>query len=128
MNDLRVIVTQKLRTVTDRVFFEPEQVEQGTLTPYVVFSFPSTDEPARNRSDVALEIDIFDTVKDGYNIAQELEGLTDRIDGLFYYAREIANGKGLIFIKAGRFKVPDPNPNVWRRRLRYIVKTINTGE
>lgn len=131
MNRLRKIVYNKLKNVSnlgDRIYYV--QAPQNAELPYVVFNFPSEGRTHREQSEVTLEIAIYDCERGDYNVANQIEQLTDNVDFEFdYVSGETANHSNNCsywFRKNGRIAVPYPQEsNIWRRELRYNVRVYN---
>ena len=76
-NALRKVIQEKLNTVCQRVYYE--NADDGAMYPHCVFSFNNIDTGDSNRSDVMLEIDVWDKNAK----AAVVEDLCDDIEELF---------------------------------------------
>lgn len=131
MNELRKIVYNKLlkvKALGTNVYYM--QAPMDATLPYVVFHFPNIGRTHREQSEVTLDIGVYDCERGGYNVANQIEQLTNNIDYEFDYStsetNNHANNCAYWFRKIGRIAVPYPQEsNIWRRELRYNVKTYD---
>lgn len=131
MNNLRKIVYEKLlkvKALGTNVYFG--QAPTNAELPYVVFHFPSEGRTHKEQREVILEISVYDCERGGYNVANQIEQLTDNIDFEFDYSSaqtdNHSNNCSYWFRKIGRIAVPYPQEsNIWRRELRYNIKNYS---
>lgn len=131
MNNLRKITYDKLlkvRNLGGRIYFMDAPMDAEL--PYVVFHFPSEGRTHREQREVTLEIAVYDCERGNYNVANQIEQLTDSINFEFDYSSaqtaNPSNNCSYWFRKIGRIAVPYPQEsNIWRRELRYNVKTYD---
>src|SRR5690625_3827295 len=121
MDRLRIAVYQRISSVAPNVHF---QRQRGSATyPYVVFSFPNDVNAYRSKRPTILEIDVYDADRSGYNVAAEIEALTDAINRTLDYRTALDSGIGVKWQRIGRLAIPVPDdPNLWRRQLRYVAR------
>ena len=131
MNDLRKIVYSKLLHVSGlgtNIYYM--QAPMDAQLPYAVYTFPSEGRTHREQCEKVLEISIYDCERGNYNVANQIELLTDNVNFEFDYSSSctanVGNNYSYWFRKTGRIAVPYPQEsNIWRRELRYTVKTYN---
>lgn len=87
--------------------------------PYIVFSLPNSVNVESDRQDYTLQINIWDNKTD----TTALETLTDLIDGKLYKRQYLDSNQFIKFERESRLMVPDTDPSIKRRQLRYTVKT-----
>lgn len=129
MNNLRKIVYEKLLKVSGlgtNIYYM--KAPQDATLPYAVFYFPSEGRTHKEQAEEVLEINIYDCEKGNYNVANQIEQLTDNIDFEFDYSTEstdnYSNNYSYWFRKTGRISVPYPQEsNIWHRELRYNMKS-----
>lgn len=128
MNDLRKIVYDillKVPSVTNNVYFMKAPMDASL--PYIVFTFPSEGRTHKGQEEIVLEVNVYDCERGEYNVANQIERLTDNINfELDYKTGETENHAdetAYWFRKTSRIAVPYPqDSNMWRRELRYNVK------
>lgn len=120
MTDLAVYVVNQIKNVTNKVY--PEFAPSEETFPYVIYKFPSTNELSVDSSNVIMEIDIWDRARSGHDSFADIERLTTAIDVLFKDARYIDEKMFLIIQKLSRMSIPDTDPSIRRRQLRYNIK------
>lgn len=76
-NDLRKLITKKLKTVCDKVYYKV--ADEDAMYPHIVFNARDIDLGDRSRKDYVVEIDIWDKSKSAFNI----EDLADNVEDLF---------------------------------------------
>lgn len=131
MSDLRKVVYDKLlkvRSLGTNIYYM--QAPMDAELPYVVFAFPSEGRTHREQCEKVLEISMYDCERSNYNVANQIEQLTDNVDFEFDYSSSqtanASNNYSYWFRKTGRIAVPYPQEtNIWRRELRYNVKIYN---
>lgn len=99
-----------------------EEIPQDASYPFVSFFIP-TDSPLEvHRSDIILELDVWHSRGATNNVLGEIESLTNEIEEHFKRMRYIDNEKLIIFERLSRIPIPDTNPDIRRRQLRYRLK------
>lgn len=86
--------------------------------PYVVYSLPTSNE-VEHREDFILEINLWDYGAD----TTALEELTQNMDDALNRKHYLATGLLVVIYRINRMMIPDPDPAIRRRELRYQVKT-----
>jgi len=118
--ELGKFVDTELRKIHDRIFHE--EATQGAEFPYAVYNFPNSTQTARPREDFILEIDVWHYSEDRNFLP--LETLTDNIDSHMQRLHHYEAGKLQASIyRINRLSLPEPEPNIRRRQLRYQVNT-----
>jgi hypothetical protein len=116
---VRDIVYNALSAVCDRVYYQ--EAPQGAIYPYVVYSFPSEEWQLKDQERYILEVLVYDIDKNGYNVANEIESLTRKLDDVLNYkSLESADNKAW-FYRVSRLALPYVE-NIWRRELRYRMR------
>lgn len=95
-----------------------EQAPEGTAYPYITYNLPNSNEQ-EFREDFILEVNIWDKSSD----TTALETLTDNVDKKINRLKYIDENMQVSFYRINRMMIPDPDPNIRRRELRYQVKT-----
>ena len=85
---------------------------------YIVYKLPSTSSRV-HRDDTVLEITFW--TRDESDTT-ELELKVEEIDRMLRNHRHIDEHHLLVFTKIGQSEIPDPDPLIERRELRYIIK------
>jgi hypothetical protein len=123
MIDLQRFIVQQLKLVHPRIHLEFVPESQNVEYPYVVYNFYDSDEMVDRREDVLLEVDVWDKPVNGS--ALTLETLSDaihqKLNRLFY--TDNTSGWSCRFFLANRLMIPDPDPTIRRRQLRYEIRT-----
>lgn len=109
-------IYSKLNEVHSRVYFE--LAPQNAEFPYIVYKFPNSNRD-EHREDFTLEIDIWDNKAD----TTELETITDNIDKKLNRLQILDENFHVSIYRINRLMVPDTDPSIHRRQLRYNVKT-----
>jgi hypothetical protein len=112
---LLTFITSKLNEITPKVYLE--QAPAKTPFPYVVFNLPNSDE-AEFREDFVLEVDVWDKSPD----TTALETLTVSIDQALSRLKHLDTNFQASFYRVSRLMLPDDDPTIRRRQLRYQVK------
>lgn len=115
MIDLLKTLYTELAKVHPNVHYE--YAKSNTVAPFIVFKLPNSNE-AENREDFTLEVNVVDVNPDTTNLETIVSGIVNHFKNL----RLMTESSFLIFHKEGRFMVPDPDPNLRKRRIRFIVK------
>jgi hypothetical protein len=121
--ELQKFIIAELRKIHPRVY--QEWAPEGAVSPYVVYRMPTSNE-AGWREDFILEIDVWDQPANGSTVA--LQTLADAIDRTFNRMRYTGNGWSTRIYRINRLMVPDPNPTIRRRQLRYELRTYESRE
>ncbi len=127
MTNIRTMVYDKLSPLCDNVFFS--KAPEGTTFPYVVFSFPAEGRAYHQQVEKMLQIRVYDHQKDKYNMATEIEALTDDIEAVFDYRTAASGTTSAWFRKIGRIEIPfPPDEETWGRELTFEMRNYKTGE
>lgn len=123
MVELQKYIVSQLKSIHPRVYLE-EAIQQGVF-PYVVYKLPDSSTVNR-REDFVLELDIWDKPSNGST--ENLQLLSDSIDKRFNRLIYVdSNGWNVRFYRINRLMVPDSDPSIRRRQLRYEAKTYREG-
>jgi hypothetical protein len=96
------------------------RADDDAAFPYVTFSFPTGSDFDMNRQDFVLEVDIWDSSNSGV----VAENLASAVDILLHKTVKHAPGEfDTHMYRLSRFQLPDPDPKIQRRQLRYECKT-----
>lgn len=90
----------------------------------MVYRFP-TSNPNEWREDFILEIDIWDQPPDGSTVT--LQTLADEIDRALNRLRYTSTNWTTRIYRINRLMIPDPDPTIRRRQLRYELRTFEVG-
>ncbi|SDY23179.1 DUF3168 domain-containing protein [Thermoactinomyces sp. DSM 45892] len=119
MIELQRFLVSQLKRIHPRVYLE--WAVQGASFPYLVYQLPTSSEMNR-REDFVLEVDVWDQPSDGSTLY--LQTLTDRVDQqLNRLTYTDASGWNARFFRVSRLMIPDPDPLIRRRQLRYDIRT-----
>lgn len=119
MIDVYTLVFDEISTATNNVY--PDKAGSDAQFPYAVFKFPSTLDVVV-RDEIILEIDVWDSVRDGYDVIKGIEGFTNIIDNSLRNKTKLNSNAFYKFERIGRSNIEDPDPNIFRRQLRYRIK------
>ena len=76
-NDLRKLVQEKLKTVTDRVYYK--KADEKALYPHIVHVIERVNLIAEHRDDVSLVVDVWTkSVTDANELADSVESIFNR--------------------------------------------------
>ena len=120
MVPLMQYVVQQLKTVHNRVYLE--QAPDDPVFPYVVYQMPTSNE-MENREDFSIEVNIWGNSLDTLEIEQLTSNIDRRLNRLSHYD----NGFQTILYRINRMMIPDPEPSIRRRQLRYQAQTYMKG-
>ena len=119
MKNLLTLIYSQLRTVADRVHIENAPSGITVVYPYVTYRIPTSIDDYQ-KQDFIVEIDIWDNKADNTAI----EKLTDDIDAIFHRLQHYQEGVLQVSVyRINRMMIPDPDPKIRRRQLRYQAKT-----
>ena len=116
MISLLTYIYNQLKLVHSNVYFE--QAPENATFPYIVFKLPNSTENEA-REDFILEVDIWDNNSD----TTTLETLTNNIDTQLNRTHHTETNVVCSIYRINRLMIPDPDPNIRRRQLRYQVQT-----
>jgi len=126
MTSIRTMVYAKAVAITTRVFFN--KAPRGTEFPYVVFSFPDEGRAYHNQVEKMLQVRVYDHEKDSYNVALEIETLTDELEAVFDYKTASHETTTAWFRKIGRIEIPFPvDDQTWGRELLFEMRNYKLG-
>lgn len=115
-NSLRKTVISRLRTVSQKVYFEQAPDDAGF--PHVVVSFGSIVNDDFNRSDIIISMDVWDRDSEAYNI----EELCDSIEALFNNAN-VPNAQILpTFFLVNRLSLTDEDKGLKHRVIKVVAE------
>ncbi len=96
-----------------------EEAPARTELPFAVYKFPNSTENFQ-REDFILEIEVFGTAP----YTRGLEQLVENIDQHMHRLQHYEDGEVQCSIyRINRLALPDPDPTIRRRQLRYRVDT-----
>lgn len=115
-NDLKILLTTKLKTLTTNVFFE--QATDDKLYPHVVFSFRQIDLGDLTRQDYILEVDVWDKGTSTTGVDE----LSDKIEDLLQ-AQNLPQTHILpTFYKMDRKSIYDSDKSIKHRLIRFQIQ------
>ena len=115
-NDLKILLTTKLKTLTTNVFFE--QATDDKLYPHVVFSFRQIDLGDLARQDYILEVDVWDKGTSTTGVDE----LSDKIEDLLQ-AQNLPQTYILpTFYKMDRKSIYDSDKSIKHRLIRFQIQ------
>lgn len=126
MIELFKFIYQKLDTLSGKkVYQEKVPEDEAPDFPYLVFNFSIPDRNVEQALGF-LEIDFWSSNDD----LETLENLVSAVDGNssrdnptgLDELRFFGNGFQAVFYRIFRGNIPDPDPKIRRRQLRYLVK------
>lgn len=116
MIDLGNLIDARLKEVHSRVYVE--QAPQGTVFPYVVYILPNSTEE-NHREDFILEVQVWGNSKN----TNEINNIAHNIDKKLNRLKYLDTNMQTSIYRVNRLMVPDPDPAIRRRELRYNCKT-----
>lgn len=115
-NDLKVLLMEKFRTLTQNVYFE--QAADSALYPHIVFDFREIDLGDINRQDYVLEVDIWTK---GTNTTT-IDELADSVEDLLQ-AENLPQTRILpTFYKIDRRSIIDQDKTLKHRQVRFQIQ------
>lgn len=115
-NDLRKLIQSRLKTVCENVYYE--YADDENLYPHITYEFVTNVNDDLYRSDINLDVDIFDKSSS----ATLIEDLADNVEKLF-------NNKNLpqdtilpTFFLIDRKSVPDEDKKIRHRLVRILIQ------
>lgn len=120
-NNLREFIKKNLERVCQRVFFERAAADASF--PYIVFSFRTIDNNDLNRSDIYMDVDVWDEQKN----AAELESLCDCIEDMFHCKNEPLDLNLPTFYNISRLAVEDENKRIKHRTIEFLIQNYVKG-
>lgn len=115
-NDLKVLLTNKFKTLTQNVYFE--QAADSALYPHIVFDFREIDLGDINRQDYVLEVDIWTK---GTNTTT-IDELADNVEDLLQ-AENLPQTRILpTFYKIDRRSIIDQDKTLKHRQVRFQIQ------
>ncbi|MGO5053584.1 hypothetical protein ACTQ6A_13950 [Lachnospiraceae bacterium LCP25S3_G4] len=115
-NELRKLVMQLLKTKCENIYYENAVNE--SMYPHVVFALSDINNNDLNRSDITLEIDIWDKSESAFLI----ENLSDEIEELFRSKNIPSNTILPTFYLIDRRKVLDEDKKIKHRLVRVLIQ------
>lgn len=115
-NDLKVLLMNKFKTLTQNVYFE--QAADSALYPHIVFDFREIDLGDINRQDYVLEVDIWTK---GTNTTT-IDELADSVEDLLQ-AENLPQTRILpTFYKIDRRSIIDQDKTLKHRQVRFQIQ------
>ena len=115
-NDLKKLITQKLKTLTNNVFYE--QATDNALYPHLVFSFRTIDLGELSRQDYILEVDVWDK---GTSTVQ-VDELSDQVEDLFHTENLPQENILPTFYTIDRKSILDSDKSIKHRLIRFQIQ------
>ena len=115
-NDLKKLITQKLKTLTDNVFYE--QATDNALFPHLVFSFRTIDLGDLSRQDYILEVDVWDK---GTSTVQ-VDELSDQVEDLLHTENLPQENILPTFYTIDRKSILDSDKSIKHRLIRFQIQ------
>jgi len=115
-NDLKKLITQKLKTLTNNVFYE--QATDNALYPHLVFSFRTIDLGDLSRQDYILEVDVWDK---GTSTVQ-VDELSDQIEDLLHTENLPQENILPTFYTIDRKSILDSDKSIKHRLIRFQIQ------
>lgn len=115
-NDLKKLITTKLKTLTTNVFFE--QATDDALYPHIVYSFRTIDLGDLARQDYILEVDVWDKGTD----TTRVDALADSIEDLLQAENLPQTNILPTFYKIDRKSILDSNKSIKHRLIKFQIQ------
>lgn len=115
-NDLKKLITQKLKTLTNNVFYE--QATDNALYPHLVFSFRTIDLGDLSRQDYILEVDVWDK---GTSTVQ-VDELSDQVKDLLHTENLPQENILPTFYTIDRKSILDSDKSIKHRLIRFQIQ------
>lgn len=115
-NDLKKLITQKLKTLTNNVFYE--QATDNALYPHLVFSFRTIDLGDLSRQDYILEVDVWDK---GTSTAK-VDELSDQVEDLLHTENLPQENILPTFYTIDRKSILDSDKSIKHRLIRFQIQ------
>lgn len=115
-NDLKKLITQKLKTLTNNVFYE--QATDNALYPHLVFSFRTIDLGDLSRQDYILEVDVWDK---GTSTVQ-VDELSDQVEDLLHTENLPQENILPTFYTIDRKSILDSDKSIKHRLIRFQIQ------
>lgn len=115
-NDLKKLITQKLKTLTNNVFYE--QATDNALYPHLVFSFRTIDLGDLSRQDYILEVDVWDK---GTSTVQ-VDELSDQVEDLLHTENLPQENILPTFYTIDRKSIRDSDKSIKHRLIRFQIQ------
>jgi len=122
ITDLLEVLYERIGQAHPRVYFEevPEKdpaTGKAVRFPYICYKLPNSIK-RELPEEFTLEVDCWDNKGD----TTRLELLAAAVDDMLHCWCRLFNGFGLRVFRLNRLQVPDPDPKIRRRLLRYLVR------
>jgi len=115
--DLFTVIFERL-SVEWPVFFEEKDTE-SFANDYIVFKLPPSSS-TKYRDDLILEVTLWSYLEDRDTV--HIEQKWAELDKKLRHYMHLDDNQLLIFQKISQGMIPDPDKNVRRRELRYLIK------
>ena len=115
-NDFKKLITQKLKTLTNNVFYE--QATDNALYPHLVFSFRTIDLGDLSRQDYILEVDVWDK---GTSTVQ-VDELSDQVEDLLHTENLPQENILPTFYTIDRKSILDSDKSIKHRLIRFQIQ------
>jgi hypothetical protein len=138
VSSLLIFIHSKLVELSGKQVFQdkppaPEDTVEPVVYPYIVYSLTIPDREVEQDRGI-LEIDFWDNstkiaVFEALVTSVDGDGSKDNPTGL-NELKYFSNGLQAVFYREFRGSVPDPDPKIRRRQLRYLarIRFIREGE
>ena len=115
-NDLRLLIQSKLKSACKDVYYE--NAKDDAMYPHCVFSFGNILNDDLHRSDLTVEIDIWDKSMS----ASAIEDLCDDIEAMFNASNLPQETILPTFFLVNRVAVPDEDKEIRHRLIKVLVQ------
>ena len=115
-NDLRLLIQSKLKSVCEDVYYE--NAKDDAMYPHCVFSFGNILNDDLHRSDLTVEIDVWDKSMS----AGVIEDLCDDIEAMFNASNLPQETILPTFFLMNRVAVPDEDKKIRHRLIKVLVQ------
>lgn len=116
MNDFTIILHSELKQIHKETYYEIAKTT--AVMPYLVYTVNEDKEPW-GRKNIMLTIDIYGT---SAHLAQ-IDELITKLESNLHRKRLSSAEFGAAISYLSSQKVPDPDPNIRRKEVRFILRT-----
>lgn len=118
INLVNKIKAELVTEVHPRVYVEER--DKNFRYPYILMNLVTSNDDERKENFV-LEVDVYENLSK--QDTKRLEDLADKVNKAFKFKRLVGSDFHCRLKRINRINVPDPDPNVRRRQLRFLVTT-----